>query len=361
MSEHTNTNLRPYYIAVVLSSNFFSILMNHYFFQEFKNWILVFIIYILAAILISILIYQYVIESPRYYLITNNFQELKKSITSIAKTNNKNINEVANFSDLYLLMKSTYDQHDNDYENEGEHEGLTRASNTIEEVIIKNNERKLLNKNSLYGLFKLLSLNELLRFWSELAKFKILFQNLILLIIFQLLLPSISSGTAINLKEYYKTHPDLWYQIPLIEFVVKFVSAYLMNIPLFGRKYTKIVFLVLIIKGCIFSSFLDPKSDKVYYFVCLTSISADALNFINNVHMIEMFPTIFRIKAISALALTARFGTFLFPVVFSKFNDGFSNLIIIYALVGILVTIPTTETANLNLKNYPVIENNNNK
>ncbi len=282
--------------------------------------------------------------SPRYFIIVSNFHEFKQSVQFIADTNNTKIGELGNnFSDMYLAMRG-----DNDYMNE-EDVGLTNSNLSLEDIIKKNEKVKDRKAEYLFS--------DVIRFWGEIVIIKNLFRNLALLIVFQLFLPSIYSGTTANLKDYYRDNPHLWYRVGLMELLIRFITAYVMNLSSMGRRYTKVLFLLMIILGSLISKRLDPKkTENLIYMICLTRVSAEAVNFINNVHLIEIFPTIYRLKAISILALVARLGSFLFPIVFENFHKGFSNLIVFYSIIGIVVTIPTNETYDVKLKNYTDVD-----
>lgn len=275
-------------------------------FKYINSWKITFDINAIINAILTIFLIFFTVESPNYYFTKDNSEGLEKSIRYIAKVNHKPDSEIDNiFNEIKNDLEKETSKIQTDYSGHENSPLLKLKTN-------KNNHN----------------------FWTLLKYPSQRYNFLIMCFLWMS-----TAGTYYGITIYLKNLPgDIYINGIFIygfELISYFISSYMIDLKLFGRKKTFLVFEAINLIGCLVILTILKENDS-YIKTCFFFIMWFALSSMYNItftYTNEVYATVVKAKGFGINSICARISNILIPILIELLENDI--MIVFCGLAGL--------------------------
>jgi hypothetical protein len=305
LTEITDNKYRSHFMNVMISTGILSNLLTYFLFSENIEWRWVYSGNAIALFVFLIFFIFFSVENPRFYHLKKNMKGLVESTKTIAKINAT----LENVEDLL-----------NNVNNEKNENLITEKE--IESPVVTDNP----NQNEIkYKLFRFI-----IMFFA--------YVNLIMTITFEI-------------KNYSNSMNDLlYYLITSSMFISYIILAFMMNIPILGRKYTVILTMIILIIIKITKITVSFSMNVLVILFLISRLILFSSQIPLHTFLTESFTTKERLQTYGYLYISGKIAALFAPFLLEYLSvHAYDYLLIGLALIVIIMIIQLKETLNQKL------------
>ena len=346
MNEITRKEKRSFYSVLMFNSYaVFGIFFTGMYYC-FDDWKKVFYLTIFFCLIIFVLAFKYLEESPRYLLVKGDVNFMESMHKKIYIYNKEN--DAKYFVDL-LSNKRTRKE-------------LLNEDIKYGEKLINNNKSSDSSFSEYYNQIKKETIpNNYLESESYLTLFKNKKIRTVFLVMCFLWFTV--SGTYYGIAIYIKELPGNIYLNLTIMYIFEvfsnFLSAFMINNQNLGRKNSLIILYFICIILLLLIVFIDRNSVFQNVFTLAFRFFLSTMYNINYVYSAEYYPTVLRAKGLAFNTLLGRFGAIISPFLVEIFEFKYFLFCLIITIISFILSFLLKETYNTELKNF--VEDGNNE
>lgn len=355
--EITNTKIRAVMIAIMVSAPVAYQSLVVVMIKESMSWRLPILIIFIGYFILTIVVYLFMVESPRLFIFKRLFTDFEMACLKIAHYNKKHIQDDIQVAIRNSVNESLSNSHSHSSDSSNNAIKLRELINQefiglekdLEEsklsMIISDkdsNMRDLLLKRE-YDEY---SWKDLLTMKSQRRQF-IIFGILFMIVGYvnntfnQLFL----KPKEISKENYYSTILN-----PIVEMMLIVVIVVMSNILYFGRKKILILLFHFSSIFVLLMSLLDKSMLAASFSKSISLCIRTLLQYYSN----ELFPTVVRSKAFGIHLMLYKFAAMISPfILFSPYIEAhIFGIVLVMNLVGAMLSFYLTETINSKIKEH---------